>query len=336
YLPGKEIWLSEFGYDTNPNSPQGVKVIGQNDEYEVQAQWLIRSDLEMAAAGIDRAHIYFFADLNAPTPNKFNSSGLVNEKWYGYQPKTSWHYIYAMKKAMTGYRFAQEETSVNPDVNVYRFDNDSTSTSIYVAWCKTSIDKKVNNFDINVGNALGATLLEFSKTDTVCTETPLQLDNNGVVSVNLSERPILIRTANRSSSGCIEVAAKNILLLQLDKNGQATITPADIDNGSKSNCGPLSFTISKNTFDCNDVSGGFYVEIQSDSTWKQSTITDASTSMTFPWSGVSGNLPAAHTFTLPVVLGQPKHYKSIDNVTGSEVIKCEKHVTFYRKTFFLI
>src|SRR5690606_12979922 len=57
YLPGKEIWLSEFGYDTNPNSPQGVKVIGQNDEYEVQAQWLIRSYLEMAAAGIDRAHI---------------------------------------------------------------------------------------------------------------------------------------------------------------------------------------------------------------------------------------------------------------------------------------
>lgn len=336
YLPGKEIWLSEFGYDTNPNSPQGARAIGQNDVYEVQAQWLMRSYLEVAAAGVDRAHVYFFADLNALNPNKFNSSGLVNEKWYGYQPKTSWYYIYAMKKALRGYRFGKEIASKNSSINVYRFDNDSTSTSIYVAWCNTSIDKKVNNFNINMDGALGATLLELNKKDTVCTETGLQLNANGDVTVNLSERPLFIRAFNPKSTDCIEIEAKSIIHLQLDKNGQATITPADIDNGSKSNCGPLSFGISKSTFDCGDVSGGYYVEVQSDSTWKLSTITDASTNMSFPWTGVSGNLPASNTFISPVVIGQPKSYKSIDNVPGSEVIKCEKDVTFYRKTFYLI
>lgn len=335
YLPGKEIWLSEFGYDTNPNSPQGARAIGQNDVYEVQAQWLIRSYLEMAAAGVDRAHVYFFADLNSQNPNKFNSSGLVNEKWYGYQPKTSWYYIYAMKKALNGYRFAQEKTSGNTNVNIYKFDNSSTSTSIYVAWCNTSNDTRINNFNINMGSALGATLLELNHGDTVCTETALQIGNNGNVSVNLSERPIFIRAVNSTSIDCIDMAAKDIIHLQLDKQGQATITPFDIDNGTKSNCGPLSFNISKNNFDCNDVSGGYYVEIQSDSTWKLSTVTDQTSCMTFPWSGVSGNLPAANTFTSTVVLGQPKSYKSIDNVPGSEVIKSGKEVTFYRKTFFL-
>ncbi|WP_417589221.1 T9SS type A sorting domain-containing protein [Owenweeksia hongkongensis] len=336
YLPGKEIWLSEFGYDTNPNSPQGARAIGQNDVYEVQAQWLLRSYLEMAAAGIDRAHVYFFADLNALNPNKFNSSGLVNEKWYGYQPKTSWYYIYAMKKALRGYRFGQEIASQNSSVNVYRFDNDSTATSIYVAWCNTSTDKTINNFKINLGDALGATLLELNKTDTVCTESALQLKNKGDVKVCLSERPIFIRAVHSNSTDCIEVEAKNTIHLQLDQQGQASITPADVDNGSKSNCGPLSFAISKSLFDCSDVSGGYYVEIQSDSTWKLSTVFDASTNMTFPWTGVSGNLPAASTFTSPVVLGQPKNYKSIDNVPGSDVIQCDKHVTFYRKTFYLL
>ncbi|AEV33858.1 hypothetical protein Oweho_2900 [Owenweeksia hongkongensis DSM 17368] len=335
YLPGKEIWLSEFGYDTNPNSPQGARAIGQNDVYEVQAQWLIRSYLEMAAAGIDRAHVYFFADLNALNPNKFNSSGLVNEKWNGYQPKTSWYYIYAMKKALKGYRFGQEIASGDPSVNVYRFDNDSTSTSVYAAWCNTSTDKRVNNFNINVGNALGATLMQFAKTDTICTEAGLQIGTNANVTVNLSERPIFIRAVNSNSTDCIEIEAKSSIHLQLDKQGQATITPADINNGSKSNCGPLLFSLSKSSFDCSDVTSGHYTEIISDSTWKQSTVTDGITSRTYPWSGVKGNLPAASTFTSQVSLGQPKSYKSIDNVPGSEVIKCAKNVTFYRKTFHL-
>ncbi len=335
YLPGKEIWLSEFGYDTNPNSPQGARAIGQNDVYEVQAQWLLRSYLEIAAAGIDRAHAYFFSDINAGDPNKFNSCGLVNEKWFGYQPKTSWYYIYAMKKTLQGYRFTQEEVSGNPDVNIYKFDNESTSTSIYVAWCNTSIDQKLNNFSINLSNSLGATLLELSNKDTVCNETGLVLDKNSNVSVNLSERPIFIRTVNANSANCIEMATKGVIQIQLDKQGQASIVPLDIDNGTKSNCGPLSFNVSKNSFDCSDITAGSYLEIHSDSTWTKSTVTDQTTNMRFPWTGVSGNLPPKSTFTSPVILGQPKSYKSIDNVPGSEVIKCENDVTFYRKTFTL-
>ena len=55
--------------------------------------------------------------------------------------------------------------------------------------------------------------------------------------------------------------------------------------------------------------------------------------MTFPWTGVSGNIPASNTFTIPVQTGQPKAYHSIDSVKGSMVIKCGNSVTFYRKTF---
>ncbi|MDD3875544.1 MAG: HYR domain-containing protein [Bacteroidales bacterium] len=40
----------------------------------------------------------------------------------------------------------------------------------------------------------------------------------------------------------------------LDGTGLATIVPADIDNGSTDNCGIASYSLSKNTFDCSDVS----------------------------------------------------------------------------------
>ncbi|WP_417612183.1 hypothetical protein [Owenweeksia hongkongensis] len=195
YLPDKEIWLSEFGYDTNPNSPQGVKPIGDNDVFEVQAQWLVRSYLEIAAAGLDRAHIYFFADLNSKNPNKFNSSGIVNEKWNKFQPKISWHYIYCMKNALTGYRFASEISSNHPDVNIYKFEKDDDASCIYVAWCKTSLDKKISNYQLDIEEDKGVQILELSSTERYATETDAKCDSEGNILLNLSERPVLIRTA---------------------------------------------------------------------------------------------------------------------------------------------
>ncbi len=195
YLPGKEIWLSEFGYDTNPNSPQGVKPIGDNDVFEVQAQWLVRSYLEIAAAGLDRAHIYFFADLNSKNPNKFNSSGIVNEKWNKFQPKVSWYYIYCMKNALTGYRFASEISSNHPDVIIYKFEKDDDASCMYVAWCKTSLDKKISNYQLDIEEDKGVQILELSSTERYATEKETKYDNNGNILLNLSERPVLIRTS---------------------------------------------------------------------------------------------------------------------------------------------
>jgi gliding motility-associated-like protein len=40
----------------------------------------------------------------------------------------------------------------------------------------------------------------------------------------------------------------------LDASGQATLTPADIDNGSSDNCGVANMSLSQTTFDCSDLS----------------------------------------------------------------------------------
>ncbi len=51
------------------------------------------------------------------------------------------------------------------------------------------------------------------------------------------------------------------------------------------------------------------------------------------WSGVSGALPPAATYTLPAVKGQPYSFHSIDSVPDADVIVADNHTTFYRYEF---
>jgi hypothetical protein len=80
YLPGKELWLSEFGYDTHPASVQRAPAIGATSEEEVQARWLARSFLAIAAAGFDRAAQYMLRDVSPESTTKYDTSGLVTQK----------------------------------------------------------------------------------------------------------------------------------------------------------------------------------------------------------------------------------------------------------------
>ena len=45
----------------------------------------------------------------------------------------------------------------------------------------------------------------------------------------------------------------------LDASGNATLTAADVDNGSSDNCGIASISIDETSFDCADLNGGLVV-----------------------------------------------------------------------------
>lgn len=101
HLKDQAIWLSEYGYDSNPRSPQGVP--GEMNDYtaeQMQALWLLRASLLLWSSGLEQAHIYMFRDVNAPNPNKYNSSGLTQEKWNGHAPKESYKLLRDWQEAM--------------------------------------------------------------------------------------------------------------------------------------------------------------------------------------------------------------------------------------------
>jgi hypothetical protein len=207
YLPGKEIWLSEFGYDTNLESVQASRPIDTTDNFEVQGQWILRSYLEAAASGIERAHMFMLRDVNALNPNIYNSCGLTGEIWYGHQPKKSWYYLFAMKNQLSGLRFQQEMPSSVPQVNVYRFDSDSGDTLVFAVWSTTSENRVIENFELNVGQNSVVTLVTPVFGDTLGLQQPLQVDN-GIVRFAVSERPVFIRTIPGNVSNLINVTGQ--------------------------------------------------------------------------------------------------------------------------------
>lgn len=193
WLPGKEIWLSEFGYDTHPDSPQAAVAIDTNDIYEVQAQWIMRSYLAAAAAGIDKAFVFMLRDVNAPNPNKYNSSGLTNEIWNGHQPKKSWYYVSAMNRQLADTRFYSIKTSGRADVNVYTFASATADTIVYVVWCPLSENRVISDFQLNIGSVDDVKLVApvFGSAEGVTTALTVV---SGKVSLRVTERPVFIRT----------------------------------------------------------------------------------------------------------------------------------------------
>lgn len=192
YLPGKEVWVSEFGYDTNRKSVQRAPAIGSFSAEEVQAQWIVRSFLALAAAGVDRAQQYMLRDVNAENTVKFDSSGLTSEKRNRHQPKRSWYYVATLRNILSGTRFDRELASGDDRVRIYRFRSDeATPRDVYALWCPTANQQEVNGFSLALPGASAATLITFKADSTTGHETELLFDNNRIT-IDISERPIFV------------------------------------------------------------------------------------------------------------------------------------------------
>ena len=134
HLPDLKIYLSEFGYDSNPRSIQAPR--GDDSLYvlEMQAKYLVRSLLLAQASGIDGAFIYMFRDVNAPNPNKYMSSGLTAEKWNQHRPKPAYYMLKNLKSVLGDFVFEEHEQSYLRKLYILRYRNPNTGQRAYVLW----------------------------------------------------------------------------------------------------------------------------------------------------------------------------------------------------------
>lgn len=191
FMPHVEIWVSEFGWDTHPESPLCPPVIEPFDIQEVQGQWIVRAYLAYAAAGVDRAQMFMLRDVNPDDPTHFSTSGLVGPKgnWY---PKKSWYYVSTLKKTLTNMVYAGEVKASDPNILIYKFKDVSGSKGAYAVWAKTTSNYTVNNFQLTLsGNPKSAKLVEMVPGDDDGVKKDLSISGNKVT-VNVSERPIFI------------------------------------------------------------------------------------------------------------------------------------------------
>ncbi len=201
YLPDKEVWVTEFGYDTNPKSPLHAPALGTLSAEQVQAAWLVRSYFALAAAGVDRAAMFMLRDVKSDGGGVFETCGLVTEKGK-WEPKPSWYYVATLKHHLANMRFAGEVASGRPDVLIYEFQGTHKRESVYAVWCPTSEDKHIAgyHFPRKIADTDHTAQITLTNGKTEGSSQPLRSEN-GTLSLAVSETPILLRVTKAVSAG---------------------------------------------------------------------------------------------------------------------------------------
>jgi hypothetical protein len=83
YYPGVEIWLTEFGWDTNESyeTMTSSHSYGEYTSREVQGMWLTRAYLLLSSCGVDKATMYMLADFSGANDRtaigKYGTCGVI-------------------------------------------------------------------------------------------------------------------------------------------------------------------------------------------------------------------------------------------------------------------
>lgn len=133
HVPGAEIWISEFGWDTDAFSPQRCEAHGAFDQETVQAQWIVRAYLEAIAAGVDGAYAYCLANEPGNT-GLFGASGLTSSEGTGFVPKKSYYAVLNLIAQLNGFSYAGDFST--DTVRRYKFQSPEGQIK-FVVWSPT-------------------------------------------------------------------------------------------------------------------------------------------------------------------------------------------------------
>lgn len=198
-FPNVELWMSEFGWDTDKFSEQRAPSdgIGQYDQQEVQAQWLVRSYLEIFAAGWDRAMAYDLVDgCTGDTCGLYQSPGLLMSESRDFQPKKSYYQVNTMGNVLGSKTFDADLSPCQDTIcavdcpRVYRFvDPNDVSKKVFAIWSPTACGKAAFNYSLDLEGASEGTLVEMATNSTTGVSSTL---TGASVNVSVSEQPIFV------------------------------------------------------------------------------------------------------------------------------------------------
>jgi hypothetical protein len=135
-MPNKEIWMTEYGYDTGTSSPQRSTAYGGYSAEEVQAMWNIRSFLEILAGGMDRSFVFNIYDESNDPNSIFQTSGVVRSRADGLAKKVAWNKYAELATKLKGLVYKGDE-SKQANVRNYKFSNADDSKIYLIMWSPT-------------------------------------------------------------------------------------------------------------------------------------------------------------------------------------------------------
>jgi hypothetical protein len=189
--PGKEMWVTEFGYDASTKKPPATGDFAkwQGSTEEQQAAWIMRSYLLLARHGVDRAHLFFFNDSDEPQLH--GSSGLTRS----FQPKPAFHAVAWLQRSLREYRFARVEREDPGECFAYEFfHGQDPKQRIWAVWKTAGEPRTVRLFhDPHVVQKAERMPLVAGEVDAVSVKREIE----GYFSVEASDRPVLVWLGER-------------------------------------------------------------------------------------------------------------------------------------------
>lgn len=187
-LPGKEIFFSEYGYDSNTGSIQRCEPIGSMSRTQVQGVWNVREMLEIMASQVDRSYVYMMYD-ESDTENTsavFGNCGMLSGWTIGSAKKPSWYYINTLKEVLKDNQFIADE-SPNSSIRKYKFKKGNLTT--YALWLTSSTDASAS-YTLSLPNKNSAALVALQDNNASGTTTMLNFANE--VTFTISEKPVFV------------------------------------------------------------------------------------------------------------------------------------------------
>ena len=192
HAPGKEIWITEFGYDACTDEVmdqrQGwFKKLNWTDVTDLQqAQYLVRSFLCFAERDVDRAYLYFYDDKNQPSVHA--ASGLTRN----FKPKPSYWAVKQLYEQLGEYRFKRVVEQLPGDRYVYEFVHSGDAAKIkWVAWSPTGSGRTATVALKNLPAPPKRILTMATTKDPVVPMKP-KLTTTNALQIELSESPVYL------------------------------------------------------------------------------------------------------------------------------------------------
>ncbi len=177
-----EVWITETGYDINPESPQRAIPIDNKPALVTQADWLLRSALLFNRHGIKRVFYYQLFDDNESAV-QYSTSGITDAKTLKRRPAAD--YILQTTKLMGNYTF-RATLNNDPLVDVYQLGN----KRMYVLLIPDEKNRTAT-CQLNLGNAKSA-LIHTLKIGADVMNTQAIKTNNGKLMIKVRETPVFV------------------------------------------------------------------------------------------------------------------------------------------------
>lgn len=199
HAPEKEVWITEFGYDSSTKTahPQSNYPNWKGVTDEQQAQWLVRSLLVFASMPVGRAYIYFFNDRNIPSLHA--SAGITRN----FEPKPSFHALAHLQRVLGDFRFHRIVTDVPGKLRVQEFEHgENPDQLVWAVWSPTGERVTLRETLSRVpGRLVRAERMPLAANEPALPEGGAVQRSDGSVEADVTESPLYLVFERASSAG---------------------------------------------------------------------------------------------------------------------------------------